>query len=167
MLGAPGAPVASGCPDAENPCCADPATDVSFNACFASVNQKTLEPGFAPAQAGVLVHGWDGTEAEGTPWIPGPQQGPAKRWSSSYIDRLNISSGNPNSEGQTGSCTVNTAPDQRVICDEMQALSEKVGVNVPLLWLNPTDLEQPFAEACANWSECQEEGAHCQALVGS
>ena len=342
LLGDPGAPVASGCPDAENPCCADPATDVSLNACFASVNQQTLEPGFAPAQAGVLVHGWDGTEAEGTPWIPGQQQGPTKRWSSSYINRLNVSSGNPNPEGQnapptisiysifsggivlaaantkiscafaqdagtdsrpsdqpeypdgcgpkvsgeggwcadcqfsnasescayspivggqsdglctipttqlsamlktqlvyttlasgwpdlemaynevvaeplvpdstdtivafytpvgtdpraracpeyddrpeiqgtqsvccpidpytrqpTGSCTPNTAPDQRVTCDEMQALSEKVGVDVPLLWLNPTDLEQPFAEACANWSECQAEGAPCQALVGS
>ena len=345
LLGDPGAPVSSGCPDAENPCCADPATDVSLNACFASVNQQTLEPGFAPAQAGVLVHGWDGTEVAGTPWIPGDQQSTAKRWSSSYINRLNVSSGapNPDPQGQNppstisiysifsggiilspantqiscafaqdagtdsrpsdkpeypdgcgpkvsgeggwcadcqysnasencaysrivggksdGLCTIpttqlsamlktqlvyttlasgwpdlemaynevvaeplvpdstdtiaafytpvgtdpraracpdyddrpetqgtqsvccpidpytrqrtddpctgNTALDQMVTCDEMQALSEKVGVDVPLLWLNPTDLEQPFAEACANWSECQAEGAPCQALVGS
>lgn len=342
LLGDPEAPVASGCPDAENPCCTDPATDVSLNACFASVTAQTLEPGFAPAQSGVLVHGWDGTEAAGTPWVPGQEQGPTKRWSSSYINRLNVSSGNPNSEGQNapptisiysilsggiilspantqiscafagdagtdsrppatgypdgcgpkvsgeggwcancqfsdasescayspivggasnGLCTIpttklsamlktqlvytalaagwtrlemaynevvaeplvqdstdtivafytpvgtdpraracpdykerpelqgtqsvccpidpytrqrtddpctdNNAPDQRVTCDEMQALSEQVGVNVPLLLFNPTDLEQPFSEACANWSECSAPGAVCVPLVGS
>ena len=64
-------------------------------------------------------------------------------------------------------CTGNTALDQMVTCDEMQALSEQVGVEVPLLFFNPTDLEQPFAEACANWSECSAPGEVCAPLVGS
>ena len=344
----------SGCPNVDNPCCTDPATDASLNACFLSVTELTLKPGFLPAQSGVLVHGWDGTETAGTPWAPGAQQGGGEtgpRWSSSYINRLNVSmkgamcrgpgckdpvpppnapptislysifSGGivlspantkiscafaqdagtdsrpsakgypdgcgPKSTGEGGwcasclfsdaagscvyspladggsngmctirpenlsamlkaqakytplasgwprlemaynevvaepqvpgstdtiaafytpiggdpraracpnytdrpeikgtqsvccpidpytrqrtdaVCTANNFPDQRVTCDEMKALSE-MKVDVPLLSFNPTDLVEPFTEACANWAECKAPGKPCAPpLVGT
>ena len=64
-------------------------------------------------------------------------------------------------------CTDNNFPDQRVTCDEMQALSVKAEVDVPLLSFNPTDLAKPFTQICANWSECKGPGKPCAPLVGT
>jgi hypothetical protein len=65
-------------------------------------------------------------------------------------------------------CTDNNFPDQRVTCDEMKALSEKAKVDVPLLLFTPTNLVEPFTEACANWAECKAPGKPCAPpLVGT
>ena len=76
--------------------CATPETCAAafadkLNACYNSVTEATIftSPG-TPSDAGVLVHGWDGTDDALKPWMPGNGQGGGARWSSSYINAYNV-----------------------------------------------------------------------------
>ena len=109
--------VACAAADPINQCCVTSATlrakgtdekDVAdalataLNACFMLVPETTALDVKAigtgprsPAQAGVLLHGWDGTDNGASPWLPGNGQsvgdGAGARWSSSYINNYNVS----------------------------------------------------------------------------
>lgn len=62
----------------------------SMNECFQGVNKPSEN--MSIAQGGVLVHGWDGTEANNMPWVPGAGQGSTGyRWSSSYLNAFTVS----------------------------------------------------------------------------
>ena len=77
----------------------------AMNTCYALVKSAPVDGKYpvesigtaqrSPAQAGVLVHGWDGTDNGVDPWMPGDAQltglGVGARWSSSFINNYNVS----------------------------------------------------------------------------